>query len=210
MEKLCGRMSDEQAAALTTYGGLILESSKRVNLVSKQSLESLGEHFIDSAALLAFADASGRKFGDLGAGAGFPGVVTAVLRVDADVTLVDSRRSKVVFLKHVQRELGLRRMRIVHSRLEELAGQEAFEMAVARALGDIREVLPHCLRVVSRDGRLVLFKGPRWSEEAEGAQQLASAQGFEIGRTQNVALPGLDRATTFVEFHVKPTSPATP
>ncbi len=203
MEQLCGRMSDEHAAALTTYGNLILESSKRINLISRRSLASLGEHFIDSAALLAFVEPRGRTLGDLGTGAGFPGVVAAVLRPDADVTLVDSRRSKIVFLKQVQRELRLGRMRIAHSRLEELAGQEVFDLAVARALGGIREVLPHCLRVVSRNGQLVLFKGPRWSEEVNEAKQLASAQGFEIGRTESVALPGLERATTFVEFHVK-------
>ena len=209
MEELCGPMSELQAAALTAYGELILESSRQVNLISRQSLSALHEHFIDSAALLAFADPSGLSVADLGTGAGFPGVVVALLRESADVTLVDSRRSKVVFLKHAQRELGLGHVRIAHARLEEMAGKEEFDLAVARALGDVRDVLPHCLRLVRCDGRLVLFKGPRWSEEAEESELIASAEGFAVGRTEAVELPGLGRATTFVEFHVEQTSAGT-
>jgi 16S rRNA G527 N7-methylase RsmG len=76
-------------------------------------------------------------------------------------------------------------------------------MAVARALGQTADVRAACLRLVAPDGRLVLFKGPKWSEESEEASTIAAREGAEISRTETVALPGLGRSTTFVEFHVK-------
>ena len=203
MEIVGGHLSDEQAELLTAYGQAILKASKDMNLVSRRSLGKLGEHFVDSAALLSFADPGKGCLGDLGSGAGFPGVIVAIMRPQASITLVDSRRSKVVFLKDMKRRLGLGNVAVVHGRLEELGGSVQFEMATARALGSTEAVLAPCLRLVAPGGKLVLFKGPLWADEVEQARGIAAQERAEVVRTESVALPGLDRATTFVEFHVK-------
>ena len=203
IETLAGRLSDEQAVLLTAYGQAILRVSRDMNVVSRGSLERLGEHFVDSAALLAFVEPGEGPAGDLGSGAGFPGVVMAIMRPEASVTLVDSRRSKVVFLKDVKRRLGLENVTVVHGRLEEMEGRMQFALAVARALGRVEAVLASCLRLVAPGGKLVLFKGPLWRDEEEQARAVAATENAEIVRTESVALPGLGRATTFVEFHVK-------
>lgn len=203
IETVAGHLSDEQAVLLTDYGQAILKASQDINVVSRRSLGRLGEHFVDSAALLSFEDPGEGSMGDLGSGAGFPGVVAAIMRPQASVTLVDSRRSKIVFLKDVKRRLGLENVTVVHGRLTELQGRMQFALATARALGSVEAVLASCLGLVAPGGRLVMFKGPHWSEEMEQAQDVAARHGAEIGRTETVALPGLDRATTFVEFHVK-------
>ena len=203
IEIVGGHLSDEQAELLTAYGQAILKVSRDVNLVSRRSLGSLGEHFVDSAALLSFAEPGQGRLGDLGSGAGLPGIVVAIMRPQASVTLVDSRRSKIVFLKDVKRRLGLENVAVVHGRLEELEGSVEFDMATARALGSTRAVLAPCLRLVAPKGKLVLIKGPLWADEVEQARRIAARERAEIVRTEPVALPGLDRATTFVEFHVK-------
>ncbi|HYW68396.1 MAG TPA: 16S rRNA (guanine(527)-N(7))-methyltransferase RsmG [bacterium] len=203
MEELAGPLSAEQADRLTQYGCAILEASRRVNLVSRQSLADIGEHFVDSASLLSFVEPGACGLADLGSGAGFPGLVVAILRPATRVTLIDSRRSKVVFLKDLKRRLGLENVTVVHARLEELQGEADFELATARALGSVEDVLAPCLRLLVPGGRLVLFKGPQWPAEATRAAAVAASEGAEITRTETVALPGLDRATRFVEFHVK-------
>ncbi len=203
IEALVGALTPEQSGLLTAYGDAIIRSSRSMNLVSRKSLGSMGEHFVDAAALVAFADPREGDLGDLGSGAGFPGVVVAVLRPEASVTLVDSRRSKVVFLKDVARRLGLTNVTVVHGRLEELGNTPGFGLAVARALGSTEAVLAPCLRLVAPGGRLVLFKGPSWRDEAARAAAIAGQEGAELGRTVTIPLPGLGRATTFVEFHVK-------
>lgn len=203
IETVGGHLSDDQAELLTTYGRAILRASRDVNLVSRKSLGSLGEHFVDSAALVAFADLGRGSLGDFGSGAGFPGVVVAIMRPQVGVTLVDSRRSKVVFLKDMKRRLGLDNVTVVHGRLEELRGRVEFDVGTARALGSPEAVLATCLRLVAPGGKLVLFKGPLWSDEEEQAREIAAQEDAEIVRTEMVALPGLGRTTTFVEFHVK-------
>lgn len=203
IEVVAGSMTPAQSVLLTAYGEAILRGSRSMNLVSRRELDTLGEHFVDAAALLSFLDPGDGELGDLGSGAGFPGLVVAILRPEARVTLVDSRRSKVVFLKDVKRQLGLDNVTVVHGRLEELEGKLALKLAAARALGSIEKVLAPSLRVLSPGGRLVLFKGPQWQVEVEAARVIAAQEGAEISRTETVPLPGLDRATTFVEFHVK-------
>jgi len=203
IETVAGPLSDEQAVLLTAYGQAIIKTSRQINVVSRQSLGSLGEHIVDSAALLSFAEPGDGSFGDLGSGAGFPGVVVAIMRPEVSVTLVDSRRSKIVFLKDVKRRLGLENVTVIHGRLEELRGQVQFGLVAARALGNTRAVLASCLRLVAPGGELVLFKGPLWTEEIEDVRVVAEREGAEIARTRTVALPGFDRATTFVAFHVK-------
>jgi 16S rRNA (guanine527-N7)-methyltransferase len=203
IEALVGSLTPQQSELLTAYGDAIFKSSRSMNLVSRRSLGNIGEHFVDAAALLAFSDPEDGDLGDLGSGAGFPGIVIAVLRPGARVTVVDSRRSKVVFLKDVKRRLALGNVTVVHARVEELRGELKFGLAVARALGSTETVLAPCLRLVAPGGRLVLFKGPLWGEEAVQAEAIAGREGAEIGRTETIPLPGLNRATTFVEFHVK-------
>jgi 16S rRNA G527 N7-methylase RsmG len=78
-----------------------------------------------------------------------------------------------------------------------------FDLAVARALGKTEDVLGTCLRLVSPGGRLVLFKGPLWAAEVETASAIATDERALAGRTETIPLPGFDRATTFIEFHVK-------
>ncbi len=205
IETVAGPLSEEQAVLLTAYGQAILRASREINVVSRRSLGSLGEHFVDSAAMLSFADPCQGSVGDLGSGAGFPGVVVAIMRPEASITLVDSRRSKIVFLKDVKRRLGLDNVTVVHGRVEELPGHMQFGLVVARALGRTKAVLASCLRLVAPGGELILFKGPLWGDEIEGARVIAAQEGAEIVRTRRITLPGLDRATTFVAFHVKPT-----
>jgi 16S rRNA (guanine527-N7)-methyltransferase len=200
IELLAGPVTERQRKLLQSYGEALLETSERVNIMSRRSTVDLAEHFVDSAALLSFCEVSGLSVGDLGSGAGLPGVVVSVLRPEAAVTLVESRRKKVVFLKRVARELGLGNLRVSHARIEDLAGSVAFDYAVARSLGAVDEVLPGCLKLVAPGGALALYKGPRWEGEARGAAKVAEAEGFGIARTEAVLLPGLERATTFVEF----------
>jgi 16S rRNA (guanine527-N7)-methyltransferase len=207
IESLAGSVSAHQCTLLERYAERIASAPKPLLVVSRKSLAHLDEHFVDSAAVLSVVDVDGRSVVDLGSGGGLPGVVLAVLRPAAQVTLVDSRRSKVTFLKGVQRDLELPNLEVVRGRLEDLAGVREFEVGLSRALGSIETTLAPSLRLVAGGGRLVLFKGPRWQQEAEAAVAIAGQEGAELERTADVDLPGLGRTTTFAVFHVKHRGP---
>ncbi len=197
---LAGSMSAEAGRHLEVYAALVSDMGKRWNLMSRSALERVEEHVIDSAALLKAVEIDGCSVGDLGSGAGLPGVVLAILRPSCQVTLVDSRRSKIVFLEHVVRTMGLLNVRVVHERIEKLVGTEGFDIAVSRALGSTGDTLGPSLSVVNPGGRLVLYKGPKWIEERDEAMELARAAGAPLEEEPRVELPGLERTTTFVVF----------
>jgi 16S rRNA (guanine527-N7)-methyltransferase len=203
IEVLVGPLSSVQEGLLQAYADRILDASKTMNVMSRRAIARLGEHFVDSAAVLAVVDLADQDVVDLGSGGGFPGVVVAVLRPSARVALLDSRRSKVVFLKSAQRQLQLPNLEIIQGRVQDMEGGRAFDAGLSRALGAVETSLGASLRLLREDGRLVLFKGPRWGEEVDAAAGIAAREGAELEKTVTVDLPGQGRATTFVVFHVK-------
>jgi 16S rRNA (guanine527-N7)-methyltransferase len=208
VESLAGPVTASQWSALEEYAALLLASARRLSLISRGSEQQLGLHLVDAAAFMSvvLGPESGtgvQELADLGTGAGLPGAVVGILRPNVRVALIDSRNSRVVFLKQVKRRLGLENVEIVHSRLEALGGRRAFGLAASRALGSQEETLAASLRLLTPRGQLVLFKGPRWAEQQEGARTIADSCGCELGWVKKVELSGYGRTTWFVEFHVK-------
>jgi 16S rRNA (guanine527-N7)-methyltransferase len=197
---LAGGLDASARGRLVEYGRLVTTSGRRWNLMSPRALARLDEHIVDSAAVLSVLDTGQCALADLGSGAGLPGVVLAILRPETNVSLVDSRRSKIVFLEHAVRELGLENAEVVHARLEDLPGGREFDLAVSRALGRVENTLEPSLALLRAGGRLVLFKGPKWAAEREAAEAAAVRYGAVLEREVDVELPGFGRTTTFVVF----------
>jgi 16S rRNA (guanine527-N7)-methyltransferase len=203
LENLAGAFGEHEARLLAEYVGMVVAAGQRMNLVSRSGLGRIWEHVVDSAALLSFLDCDDGALADLGSGGGLPGVPVAILRPRMLVSLVESRRRKAAFLRRVRAGLGLKNLDVVECRVENLWESRLFPLAVSRALGSIDETLVASLRVVAPGGRLVLFKGPGWKDEAARAAEIAQGEGAAIGRVEEIALPGMGRSTVFVEFHVK-------
>lgn len=160
----------ETMAKLNLYAEMLTDWQTRMNLVGPATLPHIWErHFADSAQLLAFAP-SGARWLDLGAGAGFPGLVVALLDPQARITLVESIAKKCRFLAAVADELGLQgRIVISNQRIEELRPQTA-QIITARALASLAQLfrwgLPHALA----DTLWLLPKGARYAEEIAQAK----------------------------------------
>ncbi len=197
---LAGGLQHEAMEKLDSYASLLQTMGRRWNLMSPGALANLDEHLVDSAAVLGAVNVEGAEIGDLGSGAGLPGIVLAILRPSSSVTVIDSRRSKIIFLEHVVRRVGLANVRVVHERLQGLAGLESFDLAVSRALGSVKETLDPSLRLLKPGGRLVLYKGPKWAGERDEAMGIAAALGAALSAEVPVELPGFGRTTTLAVF----------
>jgi len=202
LEQAAGPVSDEQMRLLGSFGRILLASADRVNLMSRLQLDRLGEQIVDSAGVLGITDPSGLSCVDLGSGNGLPGVVLAILRPAARIALVEARRKKVVVLKKIQRELELRNLEVVHRRIEALP-PAGYDLGLSRALGAVESTLAPSLRVICDGGRLVLYKGPGWIDERAVMETVAAREGAQLMRAVPVGVPGTDRVTTLVEFHVE-------
>ncbi len=160
-------VSRETLARLEAYAALLERWRTRVNLVSAASAADLWRrHMLDSAQLAPLIPKRTRRLVDLGSGAGFPGLVLAIMGVPG-VELVESDGRKCAFLEAVIRETGA--PAAVHcARAEALAPRPA-DVVTARALAPLPRLLALAARFVG-PGTLCLFpKGARVDEELTAA-----------------------------------------
>ena len=103
----------ETMARLDAFAGLLRSENERQNLVSRASLGNLWlRHIADSAQLLPMAPSPRASWVDLGTGAGFPGLIVALLH-QGPVTLVEERRLRVEFLHRAAETLGVAVARLI-------------------------------------------------------------------------------------------------
>lgn len=134
-------ISGAQLDALRAYVDLLRLWNQKVSLVGSADVDVLlNKHLADSL----FAAAHCRDAAaivDLGSGAGFPGLVIALVCREARVTLIEARGKKVSFLEEVCRVAGLDNARPLHGRIEVASVQPtyrgAFDLATSRALADL-------------------------------------------------------------------------
>jgi 16S rRNA (guanine527-N7)-methyltransferase len=164
-------VSRETMAQLDRYAELLADWQTRMNLVGPSTLPHVWErHFADSAQLLAIAG-SGKSWLDIGAGAGFPGLVLAALDPTARFTLVESITKKCRFLAEVVEALALGdRVSIANRRVETLPRQK-FDIVTARALANLAQLFEWGLPYAGSGTRWVLPKGMRVAEEIELAER---------------------------------------
>jgi 16S rRNA (guanine527-N7)-methyltransferase len=159
----------ETMALFDLYASLLTDWQTRMNLVGPSTLPFVWErHFADSAQLLALAG-GGKSWLDIGAGAGFPGLVLAILDPEARFTLVESITKKCRFLHDAAEALGAsNRVTIVNQRIEKLERQK-FDVITARALANLAQLFDWGLPYAGSGTRWLLPKGARVAEEIEFA-----------------------------------------
>jgi 16S rRNA (guanine527-N7)-methyltransferase len=139
---------------------LLREENERQNLVSRSSLDEVWRrHIADSAQLLSYVprETSGPWL-DLGTGAGFPGLVIAVLRPDMPVLMVESRAKRVQWLERAILALGLDRAEVLGQRLEMTPDRQA-RVISARAFAPLDKLLDLSARFSTTDTLWLLPKG---------------------------------------------------
>ena len=175
-------MTPELAAKMDEYARLLLRRNEDVNLTGAATVgELVSRHILDSLAVAEFLPRGGRVV-DVGSGAGFPGLPLAAALPEIEFTLLDAREKRVAFLEEASAALGLKNVRCVFGRAEELAllpvWRESFDAAVSRAVARLNTLAELCLPLVKRGGVFVAMKaadcGPE-VEEASGALRLLGA-----------------------------------
>lgn len=180
------------ADKLARYAELLLEKNKVMNLTAITVPHDVATlHLLDCAALAAQLDLSGKRVIDVGTGAGFPGMVLAILRPDLQITLLDSLQKRIGFLEQTAARLGLANVRCIHARAEDGAQdselREQFDMATARAVAAMPVLTEYCLPFVKNGGIFAAMKGP--SETAAQAENAAKLLGGAVVGEEQYTLP---------------------
>jgi len=179
---------------LEAFTALLRSENERQNLVSRASLGQLwSRHILDSAQLLRFVPVDAGSWLDLGTGAGFPGLIVALLH-PARVTMVEARRLRVDFLARAANVLGVSdKVEIVCGKAETVPAQP-FEVISARAFAPLDKLLALGSRFATTETIWVLPKGRNAKTELEAAR--ASWQGdFRLEQSLTDADAGILVAT---------------
>jgi 16S rRNA (guanine527-N7)-methyltransferase len=163
-------VSRETFSRLQAYHDLLLKWQKAVNLVSPGTIaEAWDRHFADSAQMSKLIPQEARV-ADLGSGAGFPGLVLAIMRPDLEIHLIESDERKCQFLKNVSRETKTKV--IIHTkRIVNVLGEIAPDYITARAFASLEEILEITEAESIRNPELayILLKGRGVEQEVEEA-----------------------------------------
>ena len=200
-----------QAEQFVHFRDLLVEWNERMNLTAITDDEAiLARHFADSlTALRAISSTPGLTLVDIGTGAGLPGIPLKIARPDLDVTLVDGTGKKVTFCETVIAELGLRGIRALKGRAEELAHDKHhrayYKVVIARALAPLPTLVEYMLPLARMNGVCIAMKGSDAQAEAEQAARAIKLCGGELDRVEAVTLPGApDQRALIVIRKAKP------
>ena len=137
-------LTGTQLDQLDAFARILVDYNQKVNLTAITDPEGIEDkHFLDSLLFASQPEVAG-KMVDVGAGAGFPGIVTKIYKPELELTLMEPTGKRVEFLKYACAQLGLTGVEFAKERAEEAARKvwrEQFDLALHLPGGDTRTLI---------------------------------------------------------------------
>jgi 16S rRNA (guanine527-N7)-methyltransferase len=153
----------------------------------------LRKHVLDSLSLQPYL--RGERLADVGTGAGFPGLVLAVVNPQRRFTLIEATGKKARFVEQTALRLGCGNALVVNSRAESYRPFELFDTVVARALSSLADFVAYAGHLCAPGGRLLAMKGKRPDDEVS-----ALPKSFRVLAVHRLSVPGLPDERHLVEL----------
>jgi 16S rRNA (guanine527-N7)-methyltransferase len=172
----------EPAVAATLFGDRIEVARSFTNELARRG-EELGligplelprlwtRHILNSSLVAPLLEAGG-SVGDVGSGAGLPGLVLAIARPDVTMTLIEPMERRVEWLRGEADRLGLENVTVVRARAEDVADELVLDQVTARAVSALSKLIPLTVPLVRSGGQLILMKGARVDDEVAAARKV--------------------------------------
>ena len=184
-------------AAAEHFAQMLAEEGELRGLVGPRELPRLwSRHIVNSAAVVPFLPARG-SVADVGSGAGFPGIVVALLRPDLDVTLIETMERRTQWLSDVVEELDLDNVTIRRARAEEI--KDRYDVVTARAVANLSKLVRLTAPLLRPGGALLALKGMRAQDEVDDAKYVIKKAKLSIATVHEVVTAG-DETTAVVEI----------
>lgn len=167
-------VSRETMDKLKLYESSLYEWQNRMNLVSRNSLENAWKrHFLDSMQIFSLLPDKGVVY-DFGSGAGFPGMVLAVMAQEKTpylkFKLVESINKKTLYLKEVKKITGITNVEVINERIENLPAESAAAIT-SRAMASLNSLLGYAQKFCTPKTKCIFLKGKSYKEEIEEAEK---------------------------------------
>ena len=169
------QVSRETIKSLEKYEEILIYENKSLNLIGNSTVKEIwNRHFLDSIQVIDFIDKSQKSFVDIGAGAGFPGIILAIAakdkKIPLKITLVDKSPKKIIFLKKIIKELNLNVQTLNKNILEDDVKFND-DIFVARAFKPLSEILKLIHNKAENWKKIFIYQGKTWKKELQQASK---------------------------------------
>ena len=152
--------AEDKAIVLSSYLDLVMSFNPSLKLVGEKERDEIARrHILDSAsAYPVFLEntEAGDQIGDLGSGAGFPGIVLAILFPDRNFTLIDRMTRRIGFLRGVKAKLDLKNVEIIAQDISTV--EDHFDCVTSRAFRPLSLVVEDMVKLAPE---AILYKGTK-------------------------------------------------
>ena len=151
-------LNAETQQKLLDYLALLQKWNKVYNLTAIRNAEQMiSHHLLDSLAVMPYLWPG--RWLDVGCGAGLPGLVLAIVKPDWDFTLLDSNSKKTSFVQQATIELGLKNVKVLCTRVEDLQTKVKFDGIISRAFAETADFVQQTRHLLAEQGRWAAMKG---------------------------------------------------
>lgn len=186
------------------YKRLLEEYNNKFNLTAIKPEEYNTKHFEDS--LVGLSVINNGNVLDVGSGAGFPGMVLAIVNNNLKVDLLEATTKRCTFLNVVKEELNVENCNVINARAEDFAktnARESYNFVTARAVARLNTLLEYCMPFVKVNGYFVAYKS-NVTEELNQAKNAINILGGELQEVKTFTIGGENRCLVVIK-KVKPT-----
>jgi 16S rRNA (guanine527-N7)-methyltransferase len=140
--------------------------------------------------------------GDIGTGAGLPGLVLAIARSDVDFVLIEPMERRVAWLEEQVSHLGLQNVQVRRARAEDVANEFSLDQVTARAVSAFSKLIPLTVPLVKTGGELILMKGANAEREVEAASKAIRRHHLEDVEVITLGSGQVDEVTRVIRARV--------
>ncbi|MEO7147608.1 MAG: 16S rRNA (guanine(527)-N(7))-methyltransferase RsmG [Terrimesophilobacter sp.] len=197
---LATELFGDQIDAARKFASELTAHGVERGLIGPVELERLWTRHLINSVLVAPLLHPGRV-GDVGSGAGLPGLVLAITRPDVEFLLIEPMERRVDWLFEMVSVLGLTNVDVLRCRAEEAHPAPLLDQLTARAVSALSKLIPVSVPLVRSGGELLFLKGARVAEEVEAAAKairkarLSNVEVVILGSGQGTETTRLFRAT---------------
>ena len=170
----------DQLPRARSYTARLAEQGEKLGLIGPLELPRIWTRHVLNSAVLAPLLRPGRV-GDIGSGAGLPGLVLAIARPDVHFVLIEAMERRADWLQSEADRLSLVNVDVVNARAEESGMDGRLDQVTARAVSALQKLVPLAAPLLRRGGEMVFLKGSRVAAEVDAAdRQLRRARARDV------------------------------
>jgi len=198
-------LSQKNLDSLTIYLEFLLEYNSHTNLTAiREPQDIIEKHFLDSILLCSYMRKNTKKAIDIGTGAGFPGMVLAILNPEISFTLLDSVGKKTKFLMELKEKLQLENVEIITGRAEKFINGDnrgTYDLGLCRGVSKLNIILEYMMPFLKVKGYFLAQKLS--DEEVVRAKNALKELKSEVIKVHNLELPYSHDKRVVIEIEKK-------